>query len=69
MTMSTDKATLLAVVRASMKMLVNAISQGEPTAHGLSIDEAIEVNPFSTIHRPGLPAESLTNSTRQNRLL
>ena len=50
MTLSADKAALLTVVCTSMKMLVNAISQGEPTAHGLSVNEAIKVNPLSTIH-------------------
>ena len=50
MTLSTDKAPFLTVVCASMKMFANAISQGKAAAHGLSVNEAIKVNPLATIH-------------------
>jgi hypothetical protein len=46
----TDEASLLTIVRAAMDVLVNTISQSKPAAHRLDINEAVKINPLSTIH-------------------
>src|SRR5262249_52406268 len=69
MALRTHEASLLAVVRAAVLMLLNTLGQGKPTPHRLRIDEAVKVNPLSAIQRPGLSAESFANSLREYRLL
>lgn len=69
MTLRAHETSLLAIVRAAVHMFLNTLGQYKPALHRLRLDEAIKVNPLSAIKRPGLPAERLANSLREDSLL
>ena len=57
-----DEATFLAIVSASVAMILHAISQLEFLPYQLSRQKAIEIDPFSAVQRPSLATESLLDS-------
>jgi hypothetical protein len=63
------KAAFLAVVRAAMHVVLDAIGKGEPAPHCCQVDEAIEVDPLAAIRGPGLPAIRFTNAASLDCLL
>jgi len=69
MALRAHQASFLAVVRAAVLMLLDALSQHKTAPHRFRINVAIKVNPLPAIQRPGLSAESFANSPCKHRLL
>jgi hypothetical protein len=68
-TLRTYEASLLSVMCAAMQMFLHTFGKGKTAHHRRRINEAVKVNPLSTIQRPRLSAESLANSAGENCLL
>ena len=68
MTIAANKAFLLAIVRASMRVLDNAARKGDGTSNSRGINETIKVNPLSAILRPCFPPKRLANAAGENGL-
>ena len=59
MALGTDKAGLLPVVRATMLVIADAISERHTLSDALPIEKAVEKDPLAAVRGPSLAAEGL----------
>src|SRR5262245_45344710 len=62
------ESAFLAVVRAAMDVLMDAVGKLNSLAHGLCVDETSEIDPFPTVFRPSLSSECDGNFPGNYRL-
>ena len=67
-TLRADESALLAIMRAAMRVFLNAFSQREVLTNRVAVNVTAEIDPFAAIHRPRPSAKRLANSRSNDRL-